>query len=109
MKNHNARLVGLQVVPEAHVIVHINDSRCGRVRGRGRGRGQENTNWSHIGGQGRGDHNIDWVQGQGRGMNNVKPPPKEPSSTQQTIYQTQVFAGLDVMVIDLAHAAHLNI
>ena len=34
MKNHNARPVGSQVVPKAHVIVHRNDSRRGKGRGR---------------------------------------------------------------------------
>ena len=32
-KNHNARLVGSQAVLEEHVIIHRNDSRCGRGRG----------------------------------------------------------------------------
>ena len=77
MKNHNARPVGSQAVPEAHAIINRNDSRHGRERGRGRG----NTSWSYRGGRGRGNHDIDQVQGHERGMNNVEPPPQKPSST----------------------------
>ena len=88
MKNHNARPVGSQPMPEAHAIIHRNDSRCGRGRGGGRG----NTIWSHRGVRGWGNHNIDRVQVHGRGMNNVETPQK-PSSTQQTINQKQVCYG----------------
>ena len=78
MKNPNARSVGSQVVPEAHAIIHRNDSR----HERGRGQGQGNTSWSHRGGRGRSNHNIDRVQGHERGMNNVEPPPQKPSLLQ---------------------------
>ena len=73
MKNHYARPVGSQAMPETHAIIHINDSRHGKGRSRGRGRGRGNTSWFHRGGQGRGNHNIDRVQSHERGMNNVEP------------------------------------
>ncbi|XP_057793333.1 uncharacterized protein LOC131009953 [Salvia miltiorrhiza] len=81
MRNHNARPVGSQVVPEAHATTYRG--------GRGRGRGKANWSqrggrgWSHRGGRGRGYNHVARFQSHGKGFHKTLHP-QEASTSQQT-------------------------
>ncbi|XP_057791393.1 uncharacterized protein LOC131008525 [Salvia miltiorrhiza] len=98
MRNHNARPVGSQAVPEAHATTYRG--------GRGRGRGKANWSqrggrgWSHRGGRGRGRgrgyNHIARFQSHGKGFHKTSHP-QEASTSQQTpeIQQTCYRCGCE--------------
>ncbi|XP_020243476.1 uncharacterized protein LOC109821724 [Asparagus officinalis] len=83
MRNHNARPVGSQAVPEAHAVNQSNTHGRGHGRGRGRGRG------SYRGGRRRGRRNAYGIQDRGKGQNKDKSPSNNPNSHQQAANNKQ--------------------
>ncbi|XP_020242971.1 uncharacterized protein LOC109821192 [Asparagus officinalis] len=85
MRNHNARPVGSQVVPEAHAANQSNTYGRGHGRGCGRGRG------SYRGGRGRGRRNANGLQDRDKGQNKDKSPSHKPNSHQQVANNKQAY------------------
>ncbi|XP_020266707.1 uncharacterized protein LOC109842213 [Asparagus officinalis] len=83
MRNHNARPVGSQAVPEAHTANQSN------THGRGHGRGRRRGRRSYRGGRGRGRHNANGLQDRGKCQSKDTSPSHKPNSHQQVANNKQ--------------------